>query len=42
MADTIDPNKAHGRAMKLLEDAGIYVVAVCIPSTSGLTLQGKD
>ncbi|KAK4631103.1 hypothetical protein CLAFUR4_03755 [Fulvia fulva] len=24
---TIDPNKAHGRAMKLLEDAGIYVVA---------------
>jgi hypothetical protein len=27
-ADSIDPTKDHTRAMKMLEDAGIYVILV--------------
>jgi hypothetical protein len=31
-ADSIDPTKDHTRAMKILEDAGIYVVLVSPPA----------
>jgi hypothetical protein len=31
-ADSIDPTKDHTRAMKMLDDAGIYVIVVSLAS----------
>jgi hypothetical protein len=33
VTDAIDPAKSHVQAMKLLEDAGVYVLVVGLPST---------